>query len=273
MNKLKYPAVEIKNGYTKIVEPGNSPLEWIEFGILQLEKGGEWSGETKNKEAVFLLQSGAGDVTISGNGIKTVLYSVGPRNDIFKEKCSLVYIPPETGFMIKTGHEFLSGILAQAPAPAGGSPFYVTPEMIQAKNVGKESWQRTVSLATIPECGAKRLLVGETINPPGKWSSYPPHKHDRHIPEKEVPLEEVYHYRFQPEKGFALQRIYDSPGTPDRLNEALIVENRDTVVLPRGYHPLVAAPGYTLCYTWILAGETLKYGSWSNDPDHEWLIN
>ena len=31
------------------------------------------------------------------------------------------------------------------------------------------------------------LIVGETLNPPGGWSSYPPHRHDH---------EELYLYRF-----------------------------------------------------------------------------
>ena len=55
------------------------------------------------------------------------------------------------------------------------------------------------------------MIVGETINPPGNWSSYPPHKHDRLVPGVEVPLEEVYHYRFSPAGGFAIQRVYDPP--------------------------------------------------------------
>ena len=47
--------------------------------------------------------------------------------------------------------------------------------------------------------------VGETLNPPGNWSSYPPHKHDQHNPPEEVALEEVYLFRVEPAGGFGVQ--------------------------------------------------------------------
>jgi len=34
---------------------------------------------------------------------------------------------------------------------------------------------------------------------------------------------------------------------------------------------VVACPGYTLHYTWILAGEGRVYGAWSDDPQHSWI--
>jgi len=55
------------------------------------------------------------------------------------------------------------------------------------------------------------------------------------------------------------------------FDEVYVVENNDTVVIPRGYHPVVAAPGYQLYYLWVLAGEERNYGAWSDDPKHRWL--
>jgi 5-deoxy-glucuronate isomerase len=49
------------------------------------------------------------------------------------------------------------------------------------------------------------------------------------------------------------------------------VEHGDTVLIPRGYHPVVACPGYALNYTWVLAGEGRTYGAWSDDPKHSWI--
>jgi 5-deoxy-glucuronate isomerase len=46
------------------------------------------------------------------------------------------------------------------------------------------------------------------------------------------------------------------------------VENGDTVLLPKGYHPVVAAPGCQLHYTWVLAGEERRYGAWVEDPKY-----
>lgn len=272
VSEFKYQCPELKNGYTKIAGPGSTKLRYIEFGIIKLAKNGEWCGKSGNRETVFLLQHGSASITVSPAGSESVTYTVGPREDIFTQKCSLVYVPAESGYIIKTSGKSVLGLLIDVPALSVGVPFHVTPDMVKTNSVGRENWHRTVCLATVPQCRAQRLLVGETFNPPGNWSSYPPHKHDEHIPGKEVPLEEIYHYRFKPEKGFALQRIYDPPGNTELLDEVMMVNDRDTAIIPGGYHPLVAAPGYSLCYTWILAGDILEYGAWSNDPQHEWLM-
>ena len=110
-------------------------------------------------------------------------------------------------------------------------------------------------------------MVGETINPPGNWSSYPPHKHDRHAPPDEVALEELYYYRFKPETGFGVQLIYD-----DRDETARIVRDGDVVAIPSGYHPVVAAPGYSLYYLWVMAGEGRMLAPYF-DPTHAWVQN
>jgi 5-deoxy-glucuronate isomerase len=114
---------------------------------------------------------------------------------------------------------------------------------------------------------AKKLLVGETYNIPGGWSSYPPHKHDVYSPGEEVCLEEIYHFRIDPPQGFGFQRIY----SPERdLDEAYSIENGDTVIIPCGYHPVAAAPGYTLYYLWGLAGEKREMRP-REDPGHAWV--
>ena len=86
-------------------------------------------------------------------------------------------------------------------------------------------------------------------------------------------MEEVYFYVVKPKQGFGVQCLYQRPEVPNRLDEAFIVRDGDTVVLPRGYHPAVAAPGYQLCYVWVLYAEADVYGAWSDDPDHAWVRN
>ena len=74
-----------------------------------------------------------------------------------------------------------------------------------------------------------------------------------------------------PEDGFGMQRIYTGKGAAHQIDEALVVQNGDTVVIPRGYHPVVAGAGYRLYYLWALAGEERRFGSWSDDPRHTWI--
>jgi 5-deoxy-glucuronate isomerase len=107
--------------------------------------------------------------------------------------------------------------------------------------------------------------VGETYNPPGLWSSYPPHKHDEHRPPEESKLEEVYHFRVKPSRGFGIQRVYGQG-----LDETYAVQDRDTVVITRGFHPVASAPGYSLYYLWVLAGDE-RLMCPREDPEHAWI--
>lgn len=81
-------------------------------------------------------------------------------------------------------------------------------------------------------------------------------------------MEEIYHFRFDRPKGFGIQKIY----TDDRaIDETITVRENDTVLIPRGYHPVVTAPGYSMYYLWIMAGKNRRFLS-SVDPDHRWVL-
>ena len=115
---------------------------------------------------------------------------------------------------------------------------------------------------------AHSLLVVEVITPPGHWSSYPPHKHDRDALPDESLLEETYYHRLDPAQGYAVQRVY----TDDRsLDETMAVEDRDVVLVPRGYHPVGAPHGYRLYYLNVMAGPR-RIWRFRNDPAHEWMV-
>lgn len=108
--------------------------------------------------------------------------------------------------------------------------------------------------ATAPH---SNLVLGEVINRPGCWSSYPPHHH---------PHPEVYHYRFVPEAGF---------GYSEEGEQVYKVHHRDTVVLSPGLtHPQTSAPGYTMVYLWTmphLAGNRFRDESRDFVKEHSWL--
>jgi 5-deoxy-glucuronate isomerase len=87
------------------------------------------------------------------------------------------------------------------------------------------------------------LICGETINPPGGWSSWPPHRHEH---------EEVYLYRFDAPEGFGVQLVYDGdPGEPSIVRDGHVERIRGT------YHPVVASPKSSMLYVWALAGESM----------------
>ena len=48
------------------------------------------------------------------------------------------------------------------------------------------------------------------------------------------------------------------------------VRDGDAVLLPYGYHPVAAPPGYRVCYLWVLSGEVRRLTLFE-DPDHQWI--
>ena len=120
-----------------------------------------------------------------------------------------------------------------------------------------------------PDFPARHLLAGETITFEGNWSSYPPHKHDETRPGEESALEEIYFYKISPPAGFALQWLYTLDGS---LNCALAIRSDDLVIIPRGYHPVAAPPGYQVYYLWAMAGEDRNLQVFT-DPAHRWLLD
>jgi len=262
----------LKSGYTLIVSPENSELKYIEFGRLFLpQKNDEYKGKTGSREAVLTIFEGKCSIEIMTADKEISYRSIGDRRDVFSGKPTMIYLPPDVEYRIVAESTVEIGI-SMAPSTSDSPPILVKPEEVVEASVGSWNWRRTVRTSIGENVKAQRLLVGETINPPGNWSSYPPHKHDKKSL-SEAPLEEVYFFKVKPPNGFGIQRIYTPPDDEDPFDEIFLIENNDAVVIPRGYHPVVAAPGYQLYYLWVLAGEERKYGAWSDDPNHSWLRN
>ena len=152
-------------------------------------------------------------------------------------------------------------------ALAGAAPVIVEPADVVVHDRGRPGWQRAVHDVVADRVPAQRLLVGETFNEPGEWSSFPPHKHDGG--DGEPALEEVYYYRFDRPDGFGFQGLYEVDGS----ERAVFLRHGAVVGIPRGYHPVCAAPGYRLYYLWALGPRagTARALALHEDPAHQWL--
>jgi len=258
------------DGRNVIAAPGTMGLRYLEFGLLSLPAGAGETMRGDGREAVLYLLSGHAAVEASGLTHRAVL---GPRRDVFTDAPWAVYLPPHTAVHVTAEEERLQMAVIRAPSAARTQASVVTPSDVERRVVGAANWRRTVYNVIDAARGAERLMVGETLNPPGHWSSYPPHKHDTRTAAGELPMEEVYYYLTRPPAGFGVQLLYTAPGALEPLDEVYRVENGDLLVIPRGYHPVVAAAGYELCYVWAMAGEESRYGAWSDDPTHAWVRN
>jgi 5-deoxy-glucuronate isomerase len=258
---LHCPATD-HSGYRLVVSPEDSPLRFLSFSLLRLEPGQGWEFELPGQEAVIVLLGGRADI----GGAGFAWERIGEREEVFAGRATAVYLPPGSRGRV----EAVSGLeAAVCTAPAAGGvheprPQLIPPEKVKIRGVGAQNWLREVHDIVDASFPAARLLVGETFNPPGNWSSYPPHKHDE-IREGETRLEEVYYFRISPPGGFALQRVYR-----EGEDQALVMRDGDTVAIPAGYHPVAAAPGYRVYYLWMLAGEERRLKP-RDDPAHAWV--
>ncbi len=257
--------------YQRIVPSGM--LRFLDFARLRLPQSAQHFGETGSREAVLDLFSGTATVSIrTADGKNQTFAPIGARPDVFSGPPVMVYIPPQARFEIRATSPVDVGIFT-APSETLIEPALLEGPSVTAKTVGRDNWQRKVYSALDQNVPAERLLAGETLNPPGNWSSYPPHKHDRSNPPQEAVLEEIYFFRVKPAQGYGFIWTYTAPDDEDGFSNVFVVEDGDTVLLPKGYHPVVAAPGYELHYTWVLAGEERRYGAWADDPRHAWVKN
>jgi 5-deoxy-glucuronate isomerase len=246
-----------------------SDTEWIDLWVADLGDGerltvapGDPLRAEGDEEVVAVVFSGEVAVSVDGEPLGTA----GGRGDVFEGPGHAVYAPP--GARVELTAETPASVAVAATQAADADPGearIIGPGDQRIDEVGEGNWSRTVRTMLGPEHAAGRLLLGETINPPGNWSSYPPHKHDEDSPPEEAKLEEIYLFKVDPEQGFGVQLRYKG-----EREEAFRVGQDDVAVIPAGYHPVVAAPGYSLYYLWMLAGERRDMAP-RFEPEHAWV--
>ncbi len=263
-----------------IKSPGEAPgvyeiarrgrdLKYLSFTVVQLG-GSLRSVELDSGEEELALDFFRGPVRIEvafDGGQWTA--EIGRRPSL-KDPWPMIYVPQGAKVRMTAAEGPCRIIVAGALGKPGGRPVLVGLDQIVTREVGRDNWTRTVYTHIAENVDAARLIAGETVNRPGGWSSYPPHKHDR-MGGGEVPMEEVYYFQLEPAQGFGFIRVYTGPDDPEPFDHAFAVEDGDTVLIPRGYHPVSCGPGYTLNYAWFLAGEGRTYGAWRDDPRHAWI--
>ena len=245
----------------KLLSTGRETAQ-IDLALADLADGEVLDLEAGPERAAVIL-SGRVDATVGD----TALGIAGGRKSVFEAPGDTVYAPAGRTLRLQAVEGAAQvAVTAAAASPNGATARIIRPDDQRIAEVGKGNWSRTVRTILGPEHQASRLLVGETINPPGNWSSYPPHRHDRHDPPREVNLEEVYMFRVDPPGGFGIQIIYDENGQ----EEAFLVRDDDVAAITHGFHPVVAASGYSLYYLWAMAGEGREMMPYM-DPAHVWV--
>jgi 5-deoxy-glucuronate isomerase len=270
---LTYKSDPTPGEFKWIVKKGQSGLKHISFGRMIFGAAGKtMSLETGSEEMVVDVLGGK--VSISGKSPSGEFNygKIGERENAFSGLPTMVYIPRGSTFSVTADTDNADVVVAAAPSSRDSKPQLIGTDDVMVKTVGGDNWQRSVNTSIHSNVDADMLLIGETLNPPGNWSSAPPHKHDVSKGQEKL-MEEVYFFVFDPPQGFGMQRIYTGADSPGQMDVGIPLEDGTTVAIPFGYHPVVAGPGYRMLYVWVLAGETREFGTWSDDPKHAWVKN
>ena len=248
------------------VTPERAGWKHVGFEAMRLARGEEAVVQTQDRELCTVVLAGRVDIEVGSERFE----SLGTRDSVFDERSpAAVYVPRDRRVRL-VARSNAEVALCFAPADDKARAVrLIDPASMKRSVRGQGSNTRYVcDILPHDDPTAAHLLVVEVRTPAGHSSSYPPHKHDTEAPPAETLLEETYYHRLKPPQGFAFQRVY----TDDRsLDEAMAVEDHDVVMVPRGYHPVVAPHGYDLYYLNVMAGPH-RHWVFRNDPAHEWML-
>ena len=246
-------------GYTPIVtgKPrGSSSVKLdSDFGILRLASKRIHSVTTTGETAWILLH---GELTAT---VADQTFTAR-RSSLFDEEPATLHVGPGTAVTLRSGAAGAELAVVRAPnsrtLPVRFTIGGDLPSEHRGAGLVQGACQRCVrtvfDYSTRPESG---LVVGEVVNYPGRWSSYPPHHH---------PQPEIYHYRFTAPQGYGHAELGD---------DVLKVAQGDTVVIPGGLdHAQVSAPGYGMYYLWIVRHLPRRpYRGFTYTRAHTWLLD
>ncbi len=253
-------------GYTQLVRPETHPINDLDFGMLTLGPDQRYEAESAAYEIGLVILSGRCSVRVDDQ----TFADLGGRASVFDGRASGVYVPCQSRFAVQAA-EGVEMAVCRCPTEARFPAQVVRPEDVIVNERGGPGHKRYVHDIFGPQVQAATMLVGETFTLQGNWSSYPPHKHDVEALPEEVQQEELYLYKIRPVEGFGVQVFYSRADSPrGALDEAVAVRDNDVTLMPFGYHPVAAPPGYDVYYLWFLAGPTRLMRP-HDDPLYAWI--
>jgi len=205
----------------------------MDFGILRLAKG-QKEMDNEDKERAYLLVKGEVVFEWQGNIVRAT------RKSCFDENPWCLHVPAGIEVSIKGMSEDSELTVHKTDNERAFEAKFYMPDDCRSEERGKGTMKETSTrtVRTIFDYGNadySNLVLGEVIDHPGRWSSYPPHHH---------PQPEIYYYKFNPENGFGYAELGE---------EVLKVRENDTVKIGEGMtHPQATAPGYAMYYLWVI---------------------
>ena len=246
---------QLKQGYNVYIDAAADDMgTQMDVGLLVMEPGDTFTFNEAEKEIAVLLF--AGQVTYAWDG-KTVDAS---RPDCFHHEAYCLLAGRGTKITLTAQAHSELYIQKTVNGQAFEAVMY-TPDTVQTQHAGSHGelmgcMERKIkTFFDYDNAPFSKMVLGEVLNYPGKWSSYPPHHH---------PQPEVYFYRFDHPQGF---------GAGFAGGEIYQTGHNGCAVITSGFHSQTAAPGYAMCYAWGI--RHLEGDPWLktriDDEEHQWL--
>lgn len=252
-----YMNKNVVRGYNEYLRLDDGPGKagMMDVGLLVMEAGDTWECCEAEKEVAAMMFDGSCKLSYEGKEVQM------ERPNPFDYNPWCLHVPKGVKFTLTA---------------SGPSTFYIQ------KTLNDKTWEPklytpddtdTWARGANGECGGlirrdvrtcfdldnapySNMVLGEVVNQPGLWSSYPPHHH---------PQPEVYFYRYDKPQGFgagwANGEIYET-----RHNGMALITDK--------MHSQCTAPGYACCYAWGI--RHLPGDPWDktriDDEEHEWLL-
>ncbi|MDK2919452.1 MAG: 5-deoxy-glucuronate isomerase [Candidatus Petromonas sp.] len=247
---------ELTYGYNSIAEMnGKHSNMLMDVGILKMRKDDAKINIDESKETAFLLLDGT--VILEWEDNKKEI----SRSSLFDEEPFCLHVPKGIEVKITSVSEAEVLIQKTTNEKTFNSKLYAQEDCrsdVFGEGVLGDTSRRVVR-TIFDYCNApySNLVIGEVINYPGKWSSYPPHHH---------PQPEIYYYRFNKPQGFGCSIIGDN---------VYKISHNSMAAIPGGLvHPQTTAPGYAMYYCWMI--RHLDDNPWTDRIDeeaHKWLLD
>ncbi len=259
------------NNNAAIIDTGDSRVPLNYFNIVKLERGQAFEYAVPGYETCIVPATGTVDLNVEG----VEFTALGNRvADVWDGEPEGVYVPTGARTTMVCQSDAVEVFVAGAKFDKVLEPFDVRADDLDLVQYGSDDTKTHRKIKHI--LGTKyhdkvgRLLVSELFTVgQGGWSGFPPHKHDTDRIPEESRHDETYNFRFRPDHGFGMQLVQREDG---KVGDAYHIIDGSTIILEKGYHPCVVAPGYEMYYFTILGGLSQRSLIQFFQPAHAWQI-